>query len=441
VLWEFRSDDIRTATQGAWLDEITVEQYIPPPALAACRSADPVMHVDGAPGDSPVSKGVNLPPYPVYTPSGLPGHVARLRASGAQWVRLEWQAHLHIAGNVADLWGPATLLNYIDLRHYDALLAQLCAPEQPIAVLALLDYWTLPDQSWKRTGRLGETHQEAMSAITSLLVRYYADRVGYWEIWNEPDYQATYVAAGDYAQLLTRLSAAIKQADGRAQVLFGGLGSADWVAANYFRQVIRLLPADPVPYDVFAIHPYPSQEFRRAGRLIRDPSYLRHTAPTVLEPFLAIMREAGHAPRPIWITEIGWNRAADSSNPQTLACQAVYETMVTGAEQAAYLPQQFDILFKEVAWEPDSAAVTKIFWYQYMDVGLAIADAACRGGRYTGGPQRVVDWWFGLYSGTDWAAGVLEPQPNLVECSFRAYPDAAAISRCLPAEETLAAAD
>lgn len=435
VLWEFRSDDQRTAAQGAWLDEVAVEQYTPPPALATCHTADPTLHVEGAPGGQPVSKGINLPPYPAHTPSGLAGHVSRLRASGVQWVRLEWQARLHMAGSVDDLHGPAALLNYVDLRHYDALLALLCAPPQPVGVLGLLDYWTLPDQSWKWAGRPNDAYRAALGEIAAFLAAYYGDRVGHWEIWNEPDYRATYLAADDYAALLTATSAAVKGAKGDAQVVFGGLGSADWVAANYFRQVVRLLPTDPIPYDVFAIHPYPSQEFRAGGRLIRDPSYLHYVAPTVLEPFLAILREAGHAPRPIWITEIGWNRAADSSNPETLACQAVYETMVTGAQQAAYLPQQFDILFKEVAWGPDEAAVAKIFWYQYMDVGLAVGDAACRGGRWTGGPVHVVDWWFGIYSGTDWSTGVLEPQPNAVECSFRAWPDPEALRQCQPPAE------
>lgn len=436
VLWEFRSDAARTDAQGAWLDEIVVDQYAPRAGSFVCRDADPVMRVAGAPGGQPVSKGVNLPPYPVFTPSGLPGHVARLQQSGVQWVRLEWQARLDGVGALA---GPAGLLNYIDLRHYDELLDLLCDPDHPIGVLGLLDYWTLPSQTWKRAGRIDDAYLEAMTAAADLLARYYGDRVGYWEIWNEPDFRLTYLAAGDYARLLTALSASIKQADPRAQIVFGGLGGADWVAAGYFRQVVQQLPTDPVLYDIFAIHPYPSHEFRRGGRLIRDPSYLRFDSPTVLERFMAIMRAAGHAPRPIWITEVGWNRAADSSNPATLRCQAIAETMVTGTEQAAFLPEQFDILFKEVLWEPDTPAVTKVFWYQYMDVGLEITDAGCWGGR-GGGAVHVVDWWFGLYSGTDWAGGIFEPQPNPVECSFRAYGDAEALRRCLPAPEVAAAA-
>lgn len=444
VLWEFHSPSVRTAAQGAWLDEIVVDQYIPRSGAWVCRDADPVMHVAGAPGGAPVSKGINLPPYPVFTPSGLPGHVARLQQSGVQWVRLEWQARLDSidgaggAGSAAALAGPAGLLNYVDLRHYDELLALLCDPDHPIGVLGLLDYWTLPSQTWQRAGRIDDTYLEAMTATADLLARYYGDRVGHWEIWNEPDFRQTSLAAGDYARLLTTVSAAIKGADPRAQIVFGGLGGADWVAANYFQQVIRQLPTDPIPYDIFAIHPYPSHEFRRGGQLIRDPSYLRFDPPTVLEQFMAIMRAAGHAPRPIWITEVGWNRAADSRNPATLRCQAIAETMVTGAEQAAFLPEQFDILFKEVLWGPDLPAVTKVFWYQYMDVGLEMTDGGCWGG--SGGPTHVVDWWFGLYSGTDWAAGIFEPQPNPVECSFRTYGDAGALNGCLPVPEVAAAA-
>jgi hypothetical protein len=433
VLWAFGGSRLLHHRPTAWLENIMVDRYLPGPATRGCSVVDPVLTLEDAPGRMPVSKGLNLPPYPILTPGGLWGHVARLRQSGVQWVRVEWQARLSLgnAGSVADgSLGRAALLNYIDLRHYDELLALLCAPPQPIGVLGLLDYWTLPDQRWQENGRIDDDYLAAFGAMTKLLARYYGDRVGAWEIWNEPDFAATHLAAGDYARLLADLHAAVKQGSRRALVVFGGLGGADWVAANYFREVVRHLPPGQVPYDVFAIHPYPSHEFRRGGRIIRDPSYLYAATPTILEPFLEIMREAGHAPRPVWVTELGWNRAADSANPQTLECQAVYETMVTGVEQAAYLPQQFDILFKQVEWEPGVRAVAKIFWYQYMDVGLALDDAACRGRRAAGGAPQVVDWWFGLYSGTDGAAGVLEPQPNLVECSFRAYPHADELAAC-----------
>ncbi|MFN8465234.1 MAG: hypothetical protein U0X20_06765 [Caldilineaceae bacterium] len=429
VLWEFRAGTSRTAAGNPWLDEVVVEQYTP--ATSSCRSADPRMQVAGVPGNRPVSKGINLPAYPADTPSGLEGHVARLRQSGVQWVRVEWQVRPAVGGTTVALEGPVGLLNYLDLRHYDDLLGLLCDSHNPIGVLGLLDYAALPNQEWRAAGHVGGPYVDAMSAIAGLLARYYGDCVGYWEIWNEPDFQVTHLAAADYAHLLTALYSVIKQVDPSTQVVFGGLGGADWVAAQYFGQVIKQFSGSLVPYDVFAIHPYPSKEFRRNGRLIRDPSYLYAESPTILAPFMAIMRAAGHSPRPIWITELGWNRAADSSDPATLGCQAVYETMVTGVEQATFLPQQFDILFKDVTWAPGVPAVAKIFWYQYMDVGLELDDAACQATAYSGGATRVVDWWFGLYSGTDWRSGIVEPQPNLAECSFRAYPSHDALSRCL----------
>lgn len=436
VLWEFHAAGGRTAGAIPWLDNVVVEQYTS--AASSCRSVDPAMEVPGMPGNRPVSKGINLPAYPADTPTGLEGHVARLRQSGVQWVRTEWQVRPVAGSSAIALAGPVGLLNYIDLRHYDDLLGLLCDADNPIGVLGLLDYAALPNQEWRATGHLDGRYLEAMSAIADLLARYYGDRVGYWEIWNEPDFQVTHLAAADYAHLLTALYSVIKQVDPHTQVVFGGLGGADWVAAKYFEQVIQQFPGNLVPYDVFAIHPYPSNEFRRDGRLIRDPSYLYYESPTVLAPFMAIMRAAGHSLRPIWITELGWNRAADSSSPATLGCQAVYQTMVTGVEQAAFLPQQFDILFKDVTWAPGIPAVAKIFWYQYMDVGLELDAAACRDGNEAGGATRVVDWWFGLYSGTDWQSGIVEPQPNLAECSFRAYPDPAALSRCLSIGEVAA---
>jgi hypothetical protein len=145
---------------------------------------------------------------------------------------------------------------------------------------------------------------------------------------------------------------------------------------------------------------------------------------------MEVMRAAGHGERPIWVTELGWNRGADSTNPATQACRRIAATMVTGEEQARYLPEGFDILFKETGWADEISGVVKVFWYQYADVGLATSEAECNG-RAAGGAPSIVDWWFGLYSGTDATVGILEPQPNRVECTFRAYPDADAIGACL----------
>ena len=428
VMWEYRQAAGATNAPGVRLDALSVERFDPP--VTACRDLDPAFALVGAPGRALVSKGLNLPPYLDAADDGLAGHVARLQASGVNWARVELQAALG-AGTAADkLVGRPGQLGYVDLKHYDTLFHLLCTGNPPTAVLGLLGYHMLPDGSWRST-RTAADYRVGFGALSATLVRYFADRVRAWEIWNEPDHPSTYLAPADFAHLLANSYATIKGIDEGATVVLGGLSGAGATAAGYLRRVLAALPADTPGYDVLGLHPYPSTEFRTGGQVIRDPSYLRSYAPTVVARFMEVMRAAGHADRPIWVTEIGWNRAADSTNPATQGCPRIAATMVTGAEQAAFLPEAFDILFKETGWDDATPGVVKIFWYQYGDVGLAISAAECTGVTRTGGSAAaIVDWWYGLYSGTDAGAGILEPRPNRVECTYRAYPDAAALAAC-----------
>lgn len=422
VLWEYRQAAAAPGAPAVRLSDLAVERF-DPPALG-CRDLDPAIRVPGAPGGGQVSKGLNLPPYPDATPSGLAGHVARLRASRVNWARIELQATVDAAG----LAGRGGQLGYIDLKHYDTLFHLLCAGEPPIAVLGLLGYHMLPDDAW-RSGRAAESYRLGFTGLTATLARYFHDRVRAWEVWNEPDHPSTYLAPEDFARLLAAAYATVKEIDAGATVVLGGLSGAGPAAASYLRRTLAALPADSPGYDALGLHPYPSTEFRRGGATIRDPSYLRSYAPTVVARFMEAMRAAGHANRPIWVTELGWNRGAESTSPATANCQRIAATMVSAAEQAAYLPESFDLLFRETGWDEETPGVVKIFWYQYGDVGLATNVGECNG-RAPGGAAVVVDWWYGLYSGADPALGVAEPQPNPVECTFRAYPDAAALTAC-----------
>jgi hypothetical protein len=79
--------------------------------------------------------------------------------------------------------------------------------------------------------------------------------------------------------------------------------------------------------------------------------------------------------------------------------------------------------------------VDKIFWYQYYDVGLAVPETECliQPAAASPGASRIVDWWYGLYSGTDPAQGVTEPSPHLAACVFQAWPDTVRVAGCFPA--------
>ena len=420
VLWELRAPPRILLPPGAQLAGLTVERFDPP---AGCRDLDPQLHVDGAPGSGMVSKGLNLPPYPDLTPSGLAGHVARLRASGVQWVRVEMQAHTGAA-----LTGRGAQLGYIDLKHYDTLFQLLCADAAPMAVLALLDYAALPDASWRQPAA-SSVYRAGFTAMSALLARYYRARVHAWEIWNEPDHANTYLAPDAFAHLLVASAAAIRSIDQDARIVSGGLSSTGPAAAVYLHQTLAALATLTPPnaaFDVLGIHLYPSIEYCAGGQPLRDPSYLYGATPTIVVRLMRVLVAAGYGDRPLWVTETGWNRAAESQNPATLSCACLVPTLVDGRAQAAYLTQAFDILFRATAWPSTAPGVTKIFWYQYADVGLPAQAVGC-----DSTPGAVVDWWYGLYSGTDPAAGQLEPRPNRVACTFRAYPDAAAAAACL----------
>ena len=418
---------------GLAIDDLRVERFVPP--AAGCRRLDPAVDLpNDAPGRT-VSKGLNVPPYLMQTPLGLDGHLQRLSGLGVNWVRLELQAPLPAAIDGAALSGAAGLLTYVDLQYYDRLLYALCHAERPMAVLGLIDYATVRDHSWRADGKVSGALATGFAAQAQALATYFGDRIGVWEIWNEPDFSANYLRPEEYHTLLAASYAAIKQRDPSVQVLFGGLGSADRVALSYLRRFVAAGLGTPAPFDIFALHPYPSQEFRRAGALIRDAGYLQAVTPSVLAPFLELLQESGKAGIPIWITELGANRAGDSRDPATQSCVRVYETMVGEQEQAIFLYQAYETLVRGVHWPDGTPAVDKIFWYQYYDVGLAVPETECLIQPAAAGPgaSRIVDWWYGLYSGTDPAQGVTEPSPHLAACVFQAWPDTVRVAGCFPA--------
>ena len=418
LLWELRRPHRISQPPAFQLANLSVEQFTPPPP--GCRQLDPSLPLSAPPRQ--VSKGLNLPPYPDLAPTGMAGHVARLQKSQVHWARIEFQGHPRPLPA-----GRGARLAYFDLKHYDILLGLLCAGSPPIAVLALLDYALGPDDSWRRPEERA-LYRTTFVAWADLLVRYYQDRVHAWEVWNEPDHVRTALPPTEFARLLNATTEALKAVDPTAWVVSGGLSSIGAGANAYLRQTLAALdPTRPAPFDALGIHLYPGAEPRVDGQSVRDPSYLTRNAP--LQQLLGTLTAAGYAGWPLWVTETGWNRAADSRAPATFACATIADTMVDGAAQAAYLPQQFDLLFN-LNWEATGQpAVAKVFWYQYADVGITADEADCA--ESAGSPHTIVDWWYGLYSGIDAAVGIFEPQPNPVACTFRAYPVPQELKACL----------
>lgn len=408
-LWAFQSEEIQpegaesTLVEGAgtgpWLDNLQVWEYIPP--TMTCGALDPGQ------------KGIILSPYE----SVLGGTAAIIRhgdrlaldelaRSDVDWVRLELEQKND---------------DFIDLLEYDLMVDALCA--KGISVLGLVDYKSLERQDFDDPAT-AVAYWQAFSQQVAGLVAHFAGRVTYWEVWNEPDNRAAaFVRPELYAPLLTESYEAIKMANPSTKVLFGGLASAWDPAFTYLNSVYEqwnVLETMPHPFDYLAIHPYTDgmEEFGGHGL---DPRIYMHTTvngPTILDKFTNLLADSQDGEKKFWVTELGWNSSYESTNG--IPCQA--HTFVTEAQQAAYLKPGFDILLHEVYLADGSTtAVEKVFWYQYMDVGIENfcppppASISNRGLITLASPDESRDWLFGLYR-----SNKVTPKP--VRCEFWAYP-------------------
>lgn len=192
-----------------------------------------------------------------------------------------------------------------------------------------------------------------------------------WEIWNEPDLRQFWRGSvRDYARLLKVSYIVIKQADPRAQVMFGGLLYP--TENNWLAQVLSLYTDDPDAVrfnqymDIIGIHNYINPW--RSGWLAL---YVRDT-----------MRYYG-IDRPIWLNETGVPVWDDYPGP---IWEATSPNRTTSRQQAWFFIQS-----AVYAW---SEGVDKVFYHQlYDDCGdqpagtnfalhmgeLCIGDALCAG--------------------------------------------------------------
>mgnify|MGYP001771008373 CR=1 FL=1 len=254
----------------------------------------------------------------------------------------------------------------------------------------------------------------------SFIVKHFKNRIKYWEVWNEENFndpnRGAYVQPSLYAPLLNDTYSAIQQTNLTAKVLFGGLGSAWKDSSQYFASVYGFL-GSARPFDIFAAHPYYGKTYNQDPQLyMRQPNEMNPGDRTILDKFVTLMQTNGDGSKKIWTTELGWNSSAGVPPP----CYWV----VTEEQQALYLKRGFDILYYEVP------AVDKLIWYQYRDTGAAppcqgfAADAGGlpqSGSSFVGsalvppGTDGDINWWFGLYRAN-------KRDPKFSRCAFAAWP-------------------
>jgi len=272
----------------------------------------------------------------------------------------------------------------LDLDKYDNAVNSIRT--SGMAVIGLVDYVTIPedlDEDGQKDYDDPEdylAYQHRFTETVQVLTNHFRGRIGYWEIWNEENGQQWHIRPEYYARLLVMVADVVKQADQSNKVLFGGLDHV-WATSQYLEPVYDALDLNwdgARPFDILAVHPY---FVIRDGQFILDPNVYLWEADdpsrTILDKYLAYMASRGDGDTDIWITEIGWNSALD--NPAIEDCPGIKAWSVTRAEQAQYLRDSFDILFKEVA-DPQGNhdRVKAIVWYQYQDTSSSLAELAAK---------------------------------------------------------------
>lgn len=253
----------------------------------------------------------------------------RIRAGGIDWIREDFRW---------DLLEPAP--GRFDWSRTDALMA--AAARTGMNVLAILDYsarWASSDPS----GR-GDIHYPPREpADYARFARAVGERYGtagtFWagrpdlpphplgavELWNEPWGHWFWKPAPDpaaYARLALAGALAVKVAQPDIETLLSGevlLIRPDGSAGDWLGPVLEAEPALAGVIDAYATHPYPHPRDRPPLDTTSKPPYRFERA-----DLTRAIAAAHGAPRPIWITEVGWSTAPGVSDAVSEEAQAGY---------------------------------------------------------------------------------------------------------------------
>jgi hypothetical protein len=211
---------------------------------------------------------------------------------GARWIRVEvnW-AELEPSRGAYHQWS----LDQVDA----AVRRNRAAGRRVVLMIGKAPQWASGSSD---QGTPPRDPADYASVVRFLAARYAGDGIAGYEIWNEENIGRFWGGAPDpagYVALLRAGSAAVRAADPRAAVVFGGLSTNDYeyVRAAYAAGAKGL-------FDVMALHPYSCEsdlaavKRDRSGR-IAPGSFLGYRA------IHDLMVAHGDA-KPLWFTELGW---------------------------------------------------------------------------------------------------------------------------------------
>lgn len=208
---------------------------------------------------------------------------------------------------------------------------------------------------WKSWSDPTSGEEEAIrnwSHFVSLAVGRYKDKIKYWEVWNEEDFEGFWRSpnAANYVKLLKATYIAAKKIDPDCRIILGGL--MGWGGAHtYFPFIDEVYKNGGKDYfDIVSFHPYTMPHSPAKDNLLKRK----------IEDVLERMKNNQDADKPIWITELGW--------PSNKLLDPASERGVTPDEQAGYLSEALEICLSY-------PQIKKVFWYCLGDVGTSPVDS------------------------------------------------------------------
>jgi hypothetical protein len=169
-----------------------------------------------------------------------------------------------------------------------------------------------------------------------------------WQLWNEPSitrYWTDQPFAKHYVRLVRAGRAALRAADPGACAILAGLPNESWKA---LRSIYRA--GGRGSFDAVALHPYTS----KPRNVMRIVDYARR-----------VMRRAGDARRPLWITELSWPAGAGRipGRPGFF--------LVTERQQAARLRIGVELMRRARR----KARIERVLWYTWLSADQGSNDA------------------------------------------------------------------
>jgi len=229
--------------------------------------------------------------------------------------------------------------------------------------------------------------REAFGEFVYQMVKRYGDRVGAWEVWNEPDilpFWAPRPDARDYAELLKVVYRRAKEANPNAVVVAGALAMPD---TRFLEGVFAAGAGES--FDILSFHGYGQDS--REDDFVRTASALR-----------GVMRRHNTPVRPVWLTETGiYTGPAGVTEREQAAALARISLGTVGSGE---IDKIFQLTLLD--WDSDPNVVDATVFRGLLS-GKAVPKPSFRTHRRLAaalGGRRGIGWCEGLASGVRGAA-------------------------------------